>query len=91
MVYKCAIMRMEDAGSRSCLKTGRKETKMILHLSEKEAVKLLLLVRHYANLLQNSSIPTKQETIDFYENLYDNVGVQIEIQKRQKEGDEDDG
>lgn len=64
---------------------------MILHLSEKEAVKLLLLVRHYANLLQNSSIPTKQETIDFYENLYDNVGVQIESQKRQKEGDEDDG
>lgn len=58
---------------------------MILHLSEKEAVKLLLLVRHYANTLQNSKLPSKQETIDFYENLYDNIGVQIESHKRQSE------
>lgn len=55
---------------------------MILHLSEKEAMKLLLLVRHYANTLNNSTMKARQETIDFYEDLYDNLGVQIEQQKR---------
>lgn len=58
---------------------------MILHLSEKEATKLLLLVRNYANLLQSGKPPAKQETIDFYENLYDSIGVQIESHKRQSD------
>lgn len=55
---------------------------MIIQLSEKEAMKLLLLVRHYANTLNNSTMKARQETIDFYEDLYDNLGVQIERQKR---------
>jgi hypothetical protein len=55
---------------------------MIIHLTEKEAMKLLLLVRHYANTLNNSTMKARQETIDFYEDLYDNLGVQIEQQKR---------
>lgn len=55
---------------------------MIIHLTEKEAMKLLLLVRHYANTLNSSTMKARQETIDFYEDLYDDLGVQIEQQKR---------
>lgn len=55
---------------------------MILQLTEKEAMKLLLLVRHYANTLNSSTMKARQETIDFYEDLYDDLGVQIEQQKR---------
>lgn len=55
---------------------------MIIQLTEKEAMKLLLLVRHYANTLNNSTLKARQETIDFYEDMYDNLGVQIEQQKR---------
>ena len=56
--------------------------KMLIELTEKEAMKLLLLVRHYANTLNNSTMKARQETIDFYEDLYDDLGVQIEQQKR---------
>ena len=55
---------------------------MIIQLTEKEAMKLLLLVRHYANLLNSSPMKARQETIDFYEDLYDDLVVQIEQQKR---------
>ena len=55
---------------------------MLIELTEKEAMKLLLLVRHYANTLNNSTMKARQETIDFYEDLYDDLGVQIEQQKR---------
>lgn len=72
-----------EAGSRiTCMKTGRKETDMNIHLTEKEAMKLLVLVRHYANTLNSSTMKARQETIDFYEDLYDDLGVQIEQQKR---------
>ena len=74
---------MEASGTRNL--NRRKETEMIIQLTEKEAIKLLLLVRHYANTLNNSTMKARQETIDFYEDFYDNLGVQIEQQKR---GDE---
>lgn len=61
---------------------------MILHLSEKEATKLFLLVRHYANLLNSGTMPVNPETIEFYESLYDNIGVQIESHKRQSDNAE---
>ena len=55
---------------------------MVLQLTEKQAEKLLLLVRHYANLLTNSKPPAKPDTIEFYESLYDDIGVQIETERR---------
>lgn len=60
---------------------------MKLELTDKEAVKVLLLVRHYLNTVLNGSrLPVRQSSVDFYEALYVKIGQQIEDQK---EGAED--
>lgn len=52
--------------------------KMKIELTEKQTVKLLLLVRHYINdVLKSSRLPVRHESIDFYEKLYDDLGRQI--------------
>lgn len=51
---------------------------MKIELTEKQTVKLLLLVRHYTNtVLKSSRLPVRQESIDFYEKLYDDLERQI--------------
>lgn len=51
---------------------------MKLELTEKQTVKLLLLVRHYINtVLKSSCLPVRQASIDFYEKLYDDMSQQI--------------
>lgn len=51
---------------------------MKIELTEKQTVKLLLLVRHYINtVLKSSRLPVRKESIDFYEKLYDDLGRQI--------------
>lgn len=57
---------------------------MLLQLTEKQAEKVLLLVRHYSNLLKNSKPPAKPDTIEFYETLYDDIGLQL-MEERWKE------
>lgn len=51
---------------------------MKIELSEKQAVKLLLLVRHYITaVLKGSRLPVRKESLEFYEKLYDDLGRQL--------------
>ena len=51
---------------------------MKIELTEKQAIKLLLLVRHYINTaLKGSRLPVRQESLLFYEKLYDDLGRQL--------------
>lgn len=55
---------------------------MKLELTDKEAVKVLLLVSHYLNtVLKSSRLPVRQSSVAFYEALHDKIGQQIESQK----------
>lgn len=51
---------------------------MKIELTEKQAIKLFLLVRHYINTtLKGSRLPVRQESVEFYEKLYDDLGRQL--------------